>query len=142
MKKFILFLFTLVVGFSVFCGIKTKATGITLTLEPEIQIRNSGTEQGLKFVCHASEEFDGDTEHGFYVAIGTFDKDTFTTAIESIDPLDPKIGEKPLLHRSTKGNDPDFALTVIYPADANATKFGTMVTAIAYYKNGDDREKN
>ena len=135
MKKIILFLFTLVICFSVFCGLNVKATGISLTMSNVVGIRTSGTQQGLRFSCSASEDFDGSTEHGFYLAIGNFDKDTFTAAIESNATT---IGEKPLVNKNTNGTDKDFAITVIFPEDASVNDLCTYITSIAYYKNGED----
>ena len=49
MKKFMLFCFSLVVCFIMFCGFNTKASDVTLSMVNAASVRTDGTYQGLKF---------------------------------------------------------------------------------------------
>ena len=130
MKKFTLFLFTLVIGFITFCTLVVKADAITITLTEAASIRPAGN-QGLRFAATASEDFDGNTEHGFYIAIGRHTKAEMTAAIAGGTG---SIGGHTIVKKDTRGTDKDFAVTVIDIPEAN---YGTEITAIAYYVHED-----
>ena len=130
MKKITLFIFSLIVGLVIFCGLSVKADPITLTMENGAQIRTAGEFQGLRFQASASS-LDGTDEHGFYLAAGEHTLDAMRTAIEAGEAT---VGGRKLVKRSSTGEDLEFAVTV-YGMD-EASEYAQVITAIAYIKTG------
>lgn len=127
MKKGFLFIIALVFAFFAFCGFYAKADAeITITMEAGASIRLIG-DQGLRFAATASEDFDGATEHGFYLAIGNHTKEEMIAAIAGGSGL---IDGKKLVKKDTTGTDKSFAVTII---EMPESYYGTEITAIAYY---------
>lgn len=131
MKKFVLFLFALVMGLAVFCGIKTKATGITLEMEDGAQVRTEGLYQGLRFEAEV-DTLEGSAAHGFYLAIGEHTLTAMRTAIEGGATL--VEGDK-LVNVPATGEDKKFAVTIY---GIGSDYYLEDITAIAYVKVGDD----
>ena len=126
MKKFILFLFTLVIGFAVFCEFYVKADPApTVVLQESAEIRTSG-DYGLKFLASIEGSFEDNTTHGFYLAIGRHTKDEMVDAIVANTG---QINGHKLLRKATNGSDKDFAVTIIEMPEANVV---TEITAIAF----------
>lgn len=131
MKKFILFLFALVMGLAVFCGIKTKATGITLEMEDGAQVRTEGLYQGLRFEAEV-DTLEGSAAHGFYLAIGEHTLTAMRTAIEGGATL---VEGNKLVNVPATGEDKKFAVTIY---GIGSDYYLEDITAIAYVKVGDD----
>lgn len=131
MKKFILFVFTLVIGFVVFCGLYVKADPASLTMIDGAQIRTSGEFQGLRFAAEASS-LEGVDEHGFYLAAGEHSLSDMRSAIETNSAT---VGTNKLVKRSATGEDLEFAVTV-YGMD-EVSEYAQLITAVAYLKTGD-----
>ena len=130
MKKFVLFLFTLVIGFAVFCGLYVKADPSPLTMTDGAQIRTSGEFQGLRFEAAASS-LEGVDEHGFYLAAGTHGLSDMRTAIEANSAT---VGGNKLVKKSATGEDLEFAVTV-YGMD-DVSEYAQLITVVAYLKVG------
>ena len=131
MKKITLFIFSLIVGLVIFCGLSVKADPATLTMVDGAQIRIAEP-AGLRFQASASS-LDGTDEHGFYVAVGEHTLDAMRTAIEAGETT---VGGNKLVKRSTTGEDLEFAVT-IYGMD-ELSEYAQVITAVAYLKSGDD----
>lgn len=131
MKKFILFLFTLVIGLAVFCGIKTKATGIALSMEDGAQVRTEGLYQGLRFEAEV-DTLEGSAAHGFYLAIGEHTLTAMRTAIEGGATL---VEGNKLVNVPATGEDKKFAVTIY---GIGSDYYLEDITAVAYVKVGDD----
>ena len=130
MKKFVLFLFTLVIGFAVFCGLYVKADPSPLTMTDGAQIRTSGEFQGLRFEAAASS-LEGVDEHGFYLAAGEHTLDAMRTAIEAGEAT---VGGNKLVKKSATGEALEFAVTV-YGMD-DVSEYAQLITVVAYLKAG------
>ena len=128
MKKFILFVFTLIIGLAVFCGIKTKATGFGLAMEDGASVRVADP-AGVRFEASVTS-LEGSTEHGFFLAIGEHSFSDMTTAINAGAN---KVGDDKLVKKATTGVDTRFAVTIY---DINNTNYVTDITAVAYVYNG------
>ena len=136
MKKFILFIFTLIIGFAVFCGLKIKADGIVITMEEGAQIRAEGTFQGLRFVGSINT-LGGTSEHGFYLALGSWTQSEMETAIMAgSTTIGVDANERKLVPKTAPGPSLDFAVT-IYGMD-ELSEYEALISAIAYAKAGDD----
>ena len=122
MKKFVLFLFTLVIGFAVFCGLYVKADPSPLTMTDGAQIRTSGEFQGLRFEAAASS-LEGVDEHGFYLAAGEHTLDAMRTAIEAGEAT---VGGNKLVKKSATGEALEFAVTV-YGMD-DVSEYAQLIT--------------
>ena len=127
MKKITLFLFSLIISLVIFCGLYVKADSITIAMTNGGSIRTTGN-PGLKFEATASEDFDGLTEHGFYIAIGRHTKSEMTEAIAGGTGL---IAGNKIIKKNTTGTDREFAVTIY---DIPTENEGTIITAIAYYE--------
>ena len=128
MKKFILFVFSLIIGFAVFCGLYVKADSV-ITTEPGASVRTTGEYQGLKFQASV-DTLEGSTEHGFFLAIGEHSFSDMQTAINTGADT---VGGYKLLKKAASGTDEEFTVT-IYGIDN--TNYDTDITAVAYVYNG------
>ena len=134
MKKFILFVFSLIIGLAVFCGLNIKADGIVVTMEEGAQIRAEGEFQGLRFAATINT-LAGVDEHGFYLAIGTWTQSQMETAIEAgADTIGADANERKLLPKPATGSDLDFAVT-IYGMD-ELSEYESLISTVAYAKVG------
>lgn len=131
MKKFILFVFSLIIGLAVFCGLNVKATGIALTMTDGASVRTTGEYQGLRFLASV-DTLEGSSEHGFYIALGEHSLSDMRTAIEANAEI---VGSYKLVKRQALGEDTTFAVTIY---DIPNTYYVTGITAVAYVKVGDD----
>lgn len=131
MKKFILFVFSLIIGLAVFCGIQTKATGITLEMEDGASVRTDDP-AGIRFLAEVNS-LEGSAEHGFYLAAGEHTLSAMETAIEANASL---VGGNKLVKVPATGEDTSFAVT-IYGMD-ELSEYLQDITAVAYVKVGDD----
>ena len=129
MKKFTLFLFTLIIGLAVFCGLNVKATGIALTMTDGASVRTTGEYQGLRFLASV-DTLEGSTEHGFFLALGEHSLSDMTTKINAGETT---IGGNKLVKKVATGSDLTFAVTVY---DIPNTYYVTGITAVAYVKVG------
>ena len=127
MKKFILFVFSLIIGLAVFCGLNVKATA-GLDMTTGAQIRADGEFQGLRFEA-AVDSLEGAIEHGFYLAAGEHTLSAMTTAIGA-NAL--TVGSNKLVKVPAGGDDTSFAVTV-YGMD-ELSEYVQDITAIAYVK--------
>ncbi|MBO7078383.1 MAG: DUF11 domain-containing protein [Bacilli bacterium] len=124
MKKVSLFLYGLIIIFSLYCGLSIKADAISINLVDGARIRTEGV-QGLRFEASINST-DGVSEYGFYVAKGYHSYDDMTSAISSEEAT---VGGNKLVNRTS--SQQSFAIT-IYDIDDN--NLGTTITVIAYYK--------
>lgn len=128
MKKFILFVFSLIIGLAVFCGLNVKADS-TITMTDGASVRTSGDYQGLRFLASV-DTLEGSTEHGFFLAKGEHSLSDMRTAIEAGAN---KVGDDKLVKKTAEGSETSFAVT-IYNIDN--TNYVTDITAVAYVYNG------
>ena len=126
MKKFVLFIFSLIIGLSMFC-LCIHANGISIEMIDGASIRTGGTYQGLKFQASANSNFNVSIEHGFYITTGVHSYDEMISAINSKSSY---VGSNKLIKKSTTGTDKDFAVTIY---DIPKEEYGNTITAIAYY---------
>lgn len=124
MKKVTLFLFGLIIIFSLYCGLNVKADSIDINLINGARIRTEGL-QGLRFEASINNT-EGVSEYGFYVAKGYHSYNEITSAISAGAN---NVGGDNLVNRTS--SQESFAVTV-YDIDDN--NLGTTITAIAYYK--------
>ena len=124
MKKVSLFLFGLIIIFSLYCGLSVKADVISIDLVDGARIRTEGV-QGLRFEASINNT-DGVSEYGFYVAKGYHSYDDMTAAISLEEAT---VGGNKLVNRTS--SQQSLAIT-IYDIDDN--NLGTTITVIAYYK--------
>lgn len=129
MKKFMLFCFSLVISFILFCGFNTKADALTLTLTNAASVRTEGVYQGLKFQASFSSTYVGTKEYGFYLALGSHSKDDMIAAIAGGTNID---GHK-IVKSSKNDSEKNFAVTIY---DIPNTHYVDDITVLAYYKDG------
>ena len=129
MKKFILFVFSLIIGLAVFCGLNVKATGIALTMTNGASVRTTGEYQGLRFQANV-DTLEGSIEHGFFLALGEHSLSDMTTAINADAET---VGGYKLVKKATTGADLTFAVTVY---DITNTYYTTGITAVAFVYDG------
>ena len=128
MKKFILFVFSLIIGLAVFYGLNVKADS-ALAMTDGASVRTSGDYQGLRFLASV-DTLEGSTEHGFFLAKGEHSLADMRTAIEAGAN---KVGDDKLVKKTAEGSETSFAVT-IYNIDN--TNYVTDITAVAYVYNG------
>lgn len=129
MKKIILFLFSLIIIFSIYCGINANADSVSVTLESGARIRTEGL-QGLRFEASINS-LDNVSEHGFFLALGNHSYDDIKNAANSNANT---INGKTLLKKSTNGSELRFAVTVY---DIPLEEYGNSISVIAYCKISD-----
>ena len=129
MKKIILFLFSLIIIFSIYCGINANADSVSVTLESGARIRTEGL-QGLRFEASINS-LDNVSEHGFFLALGNHSYDDIKNAANSNANT---INGKTLLKKSTNGSELRFAVTVY---DIPLEEYGNSISVIAYCKLND-----
>lgn len=127
MKKFILFIYILIMGIFAYGMININANSFSITLENGASIRTGGTYQGLKFQASASEDFDGNTEHGFFIALGLHQYEEMVNAARGNSAY---VGANVLVKKATNGKDKNFAITVY---DIPKEEYANTVTVLAYY---------
>ena len=130
MKKFVLFLFSLMLAFSVFCGF-VKADAIVVTMEEGAQIRTEGSFQGLRFKASV-DTLEGSSEHGFFLALGEHSSSDMQAAIIAGDTT---IGGNKLIKKVAPGESLEFAITV-YGMD-EVSEYATLISSVAYAKVGE-----
>ena len=128
MKKFILFVFSLIIGLAVFCGLNVKADS-TITMTPGASVRTTGDYQGLRFLASV-DTLEGSTEHGFFLAIGEHSLSDMQTAIEGGAST---VGGYKLVKKVAAGSENSFAVTIYGIASDH---YLDDVTAVAYVYNG------
>ncbi len=131
MKKFTLFIFTLIIGLSIFCGLNVRADAIVLTMVNGAQVRTTGDYQGLRFEASV-DTLEGASEHGFYIALGEHSLSDMRTAIEADSAT---VGGYKLVNKQALGEDTTFALTIY---DITEEYYTSGITAVAYVKVGAD----
>ena len=129
-RKINLFIFSLVIIFTSLCFINVKAEEFSITMVDGAQIRTTGV-QGLRFKCDATQDFEENVEHGFYLAIGVHSYEEMTSAINANSLV---VGSDKLIKKSTNGTDKSFAVTVY---DIEEAYYGQDITAIGYYVDND-----
>ena len=128
MKKFILFVFSLIIGLAVFCGLNVKADS-TITMTDGASVRTTGDYQGLRFLASV-DTLEGSTEHGFFLAKGEHSLAEMQTAIEAGAN---KVGDDKLVKKTAEGSETSFAVTIYNIDNSN---YVTDITAVAYVYNG------
>ena len=139
MKKFTLFIFSLVIGLITFCGLNVKADGITVYMSYGAQVRTAGDYQGLRFQGSVNT-LAGTDEHGFFIALGVHSKSQIATVVSSATEEDFEngtvtVGANKLIKKAATGEDLTFAVTIY---DITNTYYTTDITAIAYAYDGTD----
>lgn len=129
MKKIVLFLFSLIIIFSIYCGINTKANSINIYLENGARIRTEGF-QGLRFEASINS-LENVSEHGFFLALGYHSYDDMKSAASNNSNT---INGKTLLKKTTNGSELRFAVTVY---DIPLEEYGNTISVLAYCKSND-----
>lgn len=128
MKKFILFVFSLIIGLAVFCGLYVKADSV-ITMTNGASVRTTGTYQGLRFEASV-DTLEGSTEHGFFLALG---EHSFSDMQTAINAKASTIGGNKLVKKAAEGTDESFAVTIYGIGNTN---YVSDITAVAYVYNG------
>lgn len=128
MKKFMLFCFSLVVCFIMFCGFNTKASDVTLSMVNAASVRTDGTYQGLKFQATFSSNYVGTKEYGFYIALGNNSRSDMVNAIKA----GTNVNGHKIVKSYKTGEERTFAVTIY---DIPNTHYVDDITAIAYFND-------
>ena len=128
MKKFMLFCFSLVVCFIMFCGFNTKAADVTLSMVNAASVRTDGTYQGLKFQATFSSNYVGTKEYGFYIALGNNSRSDMVNAIKA----GTNVNGHKIVKSYKTGEERTFAVTIY---DIPSTNYVDDITAIAYFND-------
>lgn len=129
MKKFMLFCFSLVIIFILFCGFNTKAAEVTLSMVNAASVRTEGTYQGLKFQATFSSTYVGAKEYGFYLALGNHSRTDMVNAIKA----GTNVGGNKIVKSYKTGDEKTFAVTIY---NIPSTNYVDEITAIAYFNDG------
>ena len=131
LKKVLIFLIVLVSVICLIPSYNVKADSLVLTMTNGASIRTTG-EQGLRYLCTASSDFEEGVEHGYYLVKGKQTKTALRNAIKNGDSV---VGGNKLVKKVATGTSASFAVTVINIDDANYDK---EISVIAYAKVNDE----
>lgn len=131
MKKVVLFIFSLVCVFSLFCALNVKAAALSLIMTDGASVRTEGEYQGLRFQAVFNDDLSEPTEYGFYLAAGSHTKDEMISAISA----GTRVGGNKIVKSSKVDTERMYYVTVY---DIASTYYTTDITALAFYKKGSD----